>query len=62
MYIDIDRFEGEAEEPEIAFVCEALGCGNVVRIGQPCYDNWLCEECGGKIEGAGLTYAEKKEW
>jgi hypothetical protein len=61
MYIDIDRFEGEAQEPETAFVCERLGCGNAVRVGMPCYGNRLCEECGEKTEGAELTYAEKRE-
>jgi hypothetical protein len=62
MNIDIDRFEGEATEPDIAFVCEALGCRNVVRVGTPCYDNRYCEECGEGIEGAELVYAEPKEW
>lgn len=62
MYIDIDRFEGEAMEPDAAFVCEGLGCGNIVRAGQPCYDNRLCEECGEKTEGAEFMYAEPKEW
>ncbi len=61
MEIDLDRFEGEAREPKAAFVCEALGCKNIVRVGQPCYDNRLCEECGEGIEGAEPTYAEIRE-
>jgi hypothetical protein len=50
---------GEAIEPPIAFVCEKIGCRNIVRIGQLCYKNRICEDCAPKE--AHLERAERRE-